>query len=344
LNVSSIVDTAQVIDTFFGHWFKTGSVAINIIWDSGPKFDFTRWDYSSCSEEVLQSGECVPFNDDNGLYFTFGYAVVLAIFLPMALMDLKENAAWQVLGFLILLLCSIIFIFIFISEGLNTSYISWWGDEWNSLFGVILFNYALVIAVPAWLYEKESGVKVATVVNGSSILSTILYIFIGGLGAMAMPNASQNMLETMMSGVFGIPMQICASVFAFFIIGLGCPLFSVLARMNLTGRGMLPRSKANLLAVYLPFTTSWLFYTGDSITQLLSWGGMLFTTLVAFLLPLLISLHTLEVTDELGSVSVYGKWDFTSIKSQKTALKVLLVLACLASFAALVGNIVSVAS
>jgi len=340
LNISSIVDTSQVVDTFLGHWFPGGSAALYMYWDEGPHAEFIRWSYHSCSQEILEAGDCVPFADDGdvGHHLTIGYAICVLVFLPMALMDLKENAAWQVLGFVVLLVCSVIFVIIFMLEGLNTDYISLWGTSWGTLFGVILFNYALVIAVPAWLYEKEPTVDVPKVVNGSAILSTILYVLIGALGAMTMPHASQNMLESMMSGTFGIVMQICASVFAFFIIGLGIPLFCVLKRMNLTGKEMLSKSHANLFAVYLPFSISWLFYTGDWVTQLLSWGGMIFTTLVAFILPVLISLHTLEETDEPGSVLIYGSWDFTEKSSQATALKVLLVLSVLASLAGLAGN------
>ena len=343
LNVSSIVDTAQVVDTVLGHLVKDGSAALNIYWDYRLRIDFVRWDYSLCPEELITSGECHPFYEDQGLLFTLGYAITFIVFFPMALMDLKENAAWQILGFVVLLLSSIAFLFLFLSEGIHVEYLSLWGESWNSLFGVILFNYALVIAVPAWLYEKEPSVKVGTVVNGASILSTILYVLIGGLGAMTIPHASQNMLNSMMSGAFGLTMQICASIFAFFIIGLGCPLFSVLTRMNLSGRGAMSIPMANSLAVYLPFTMSWLFYSGDAITQLLSWGGMLFTTLVAFILPLLIALHTIEETDAEGSVSVYGRWEskIASKSAQKKALYVLLFLSCLASLAALVGNIIN---
>jgi len=341
LNISSIVDTAQVVDTFLGHWFPGGSAALYMHWDGGPHAKFIRWDFHSCPREVLLEGDCVPFADDGdvGHHLTIGYVLTVLVFLPMALMDLKENAAWQVLGFVVLLVCSVIFVVIFILEGLNTEYISLWGSSWGTLFGVILFNYALVLAVPAWLYEKEPTVDVPKVVNGSAILSTILYVLIGALGAMTMPHASQNMLESMMSGTFGIIMQISASVFAFFIVGLGIPLFCVLKRMNLTGKEMVSRNTANIFAVYLPFAMSWLFYTGDWVTQLLSWGGMVFTTLVAFILPVLIALHTLEITDEPGSVIIYGKWDLTEMSSQAIALKLLLVLSILASIAALVGNV-----
>jgi len=255
LNVSSIVDTAQVVDTFFGHWVPNGSIAISFrLINNELRVRWVNWDYSSCSEEMLISGECVPFFDQEGILFTIGYAITLLIFLPMALMDLKENAAIQVIGFFVLLVTSLGFIVLFLSEGISLDNVSLWGTEWGSLFGVVLFNFSLVIAIPAWLHEKESHVNVPTVVHSSSLLTTILYMSIGILGAITMPHASQNMLECLMSGAFGTAMQLCASIFAFFIVGLGCPLFSILARMNLTaGSGLLSKGSANGMAVYLPF-------------------------------------------------------------------------------------------
>lgn len=220
LNVSSIVDTAQVVDTFFGHWVSTGSVAINFQWiDKNLLIRGVQWDYSTCSEAMIGSGECVPFSNEEGILFTVGYGITLLTFLPMALTDLKENAFMQVIGFIVLLTTSLGFVVLFLSEGIDLGNISLWGTEWGSLFGVVLFNFALVIAIPAWLYEKESHVNVATVVHSSSVLTTILYMSIGILGAITMPHASQNMLESLMSGAFGNAMQLCASIFAFFIIG-----------------------------------------------------------------------------------------------------------------------------
>jgi hypothetical protein len=134
-------------------------------------------------------------------------------------------------------------------------------------------------------------------------------------------------------------MQIVASIFAFFIIGLGTPLFSVLSRQNLVGSGLCSHFQGNLLAVYLPFFSSWMFYQG--VTQLLSWGGIIFTSLVAFILPLLISIHALDTSDGMGHVKVYGSWELPmkSRSSQKTGLQILLGLAILSIVAAIVGNI-----
>merc|ERR1711935_1261831 len=175
------------------------------------------------------------------------------------------------------------------------------GTERGSLFGVVLFNFALAITIP---------------------------------------HASQNMLESLMSGVFGTSMQLCASIFAFFIIGLGCPLFSILARMNLTdGNRFLSRGTANWLAVYLPFFSSWIFYRGDAIYQLLSWGGILFTSLIAFILPLLLSLRSLDMASGEGSVDVYKVFNVTSKKAQKFAIRIILVLAIASIILAFLGNL-----
>lgn len=109
-----------------------------------------HWDYSGCSEGMLSSGKCVPFFEEEGILFTAGYAITLLTFLPMAVMDLKENAFMQSIGFIVLLATSLGFVVLFLSRGIEMNNISLWGTDWGSLFGVVLFNFALVIAVPAW--------------------------------------------------------------------------------------------------------------------------------------------------------------------------------------------------
>ena len=171
---------------------------------------------------MILDGECIPFADSDGMLFSAGYLVILLTFMPLALMDLKvsnlsrnsicdraarvshgktnfsiskENTVWQVLGFLVLLITSVGFVFLFIAEGIDMDNLPLWGTSWDTLFGVTLFNFSIVIAVPAWLYEKEPDVDVPLVINGSSSFAAALYILIGSLGAMTLPNISENMLE-----------------------------------------------------------------------------------------------------------------------------------------------------
>jgi hypothetical protein len=200
----------------------------------------------------------------------------------------------------------------------------------------VVFNFALVIVVPAWLYEREPHVQVPTVIHGSSILSLLLYLLIGILGDLAMPHASENMLESMMSGSMGVAMQLGASVFAFAIIGLGIPLFSVLTRLNLTGSGLVSRRTGNVLAVFLPFAVACVLDGDHAVTDLLSWGGIVFTGMVVFILPLLLTIHVVRTSDAVGSVSVYFGL-FEEKPAHLRSLYVLLVLTAASIVAALVG-------
>lgn len=346
LNISSIVDTSQVVDTFVGHWVSGGSGAI--LFSTTNVMEWVTWDPKvDCTHHQLKHGECLAFGtyEGQGLLLSIGYIITMLIFFPMALMDLKENAAFQIMGFVVLLLTSLQFVVEFTLSGLTWHHnISLWGTSWDTLFGVVLFNFALVICLPSWLYERHPSVSVPRVIHGSCLLSVLLYIFVGLFGAMAIHHVSDNMLESLMSGfLFGTSMQLGASLFAFMIIGLGIPLFSVLTRMNLVGSGLVSHQVGNALAVYWPWSISWMLYQGKAVTQLLSWGGVLFTSAVAFLLPLVLTLHTVLDYDTIqGSIQVYGggasQRFLSSKRNQVVALVVLLTLAVLSVSAALVGQ------
>jgi hypothetical protein len=172
-----------------------------------------------------------------------------------------------------------------------------WGKEYRDLLGVIMFNFALVLALPAWLHTKKRSVKVSNVVYGSTGISTVLYIAVGTIVAITIPHANQNMLAPMVSGAFGTGIQAASSLFCFFIIGLDIPLFCVLTRYNLSkllpGRPTL----VNALVVYFPWGLSWVLYQGDAIGTLLDWGGVLLTSAIAFLLPLYLAYRVLLYTD-----------------------------------------------
>ncbi len=336
LNISSIVDTSQVVDTFMAHWMYGGAAAL-LITAQGP--ESLRWNYDMCSEMELASGDCIPFDDQDGVLFTAGNLVVTMVFLPMALVDLKENVLWQIIGFLVLVITSIQFVIQFsLWPELSLDNTSLWGYDWDDLFGVVLFNFALTIAIPAWLYEREPHVDVPTVIYGSSMLSTAMYIALGLLGSLTMPNVSENMLQSMMTGTMGVAMELGASIFAFAIIGLGTPLFSVLTRLNLMGSHTCSRSTANLLSVYLPFAAAWFLNDGTAITKLLSWGGIIFTSLIVFIFPLLLAIHAKQTTAAPGSIDVYCGF-VQGHRAELISLWILLFLSISSVSLAIWGNI-----
>lgn len=322
VNIAAIVDTSQIVDSFFGH---------SAMGTWGYAFDereWTQWIHrEACSKEEVELGDCLPFYADEygDIVLTLGYVITTLVFVPICLLDLKENTAWQIFGFVVLLTICLQFAICFFLDGLSFDNVSLWGETWSSMLGVIIFNFGLVMAIPSWLAEKKENVSVTRVVYGSTTISLVLYVVIGLLGALAIPNISPNALEPMTSGAFGTPLRIGASFFAFVIIGLDIPLFAVLTRYNLVNSGLCSTRMANLFVVYLPWSISWLFYQGSAVSELLSWGGILFSGALAFLLPLYLAIRVLRISDEDalegslvdGSVDVY----LGLVKSRASELK-----------------------
>jgi hypothetical protein len=380
VNLAAIVDTAEIVDSFLGHWKGTWGYAF----DAG---EFQEWHHTThpCSRQKVKLGKCMPFASDNygQSLLTLGYLITAAVFLPICLMDLKvrtyvpyftygrlylyssrmikafplygwcrqafsvshgvcilqENARWQIFGFFVLITISAQFIICFLLDGLKWDNVTMWGETWDSMLGVILFNFGLVMAIPAWLGEKKPHISVGKVVYGSTAISLVLYVAVGLLGALAIPHVNSNMLEPMVSGAFGLPLRMGASFFAFFIIGLDIPLFSVLTRYNLVNSGMCSTRTANILVVYLPWGFGWLFYQGSAISELLSWGGILFTGAIAFLLPLCLAVRVLRQTETPGSIKVYGNL-FSSRKAEVNATIALFVFAAACVTIAIIGQAV----
>jgi hypothetical protein len=188
------------VDTFLGHWFPNGSAAFEF---SRTGIHWIRWDPENCSEKDIVAGTCYAFGDSGNILLTMGYIFTTLIFLPMAMMDLKENSTWQIMGSVVLILVCIQFAIEFSIQGLHLTNVTLWGESWDTLFGVVLFNFCLVIVIPAWLFERHPTVDVPTIIHSSSFCGIVLYITVGALGAMSIPNVSENMLESMMSGAFG---------------------------------------------------------------------------------------------------------------------------------------------
>jgi hypothetical protein len=146
----------------------------------------------------------------------------------------------------------------------------------------------------------------------------------------------------MTSGAFGTPLRIGASIFAYFIIGLDIPLFAVLTRYNLVNSGLCSTRLANILVVYLPWSLSWLFYQGSAISELLTWGGILFTGMLAFLLPLYLAVRVLDSTSGEnyvpGSVDVYLGLVKTQVAERRVTITIL-ILALFCVLGAIVGQL-----
>jgi hypothetical protein len=176
---------------------------------------------------------CLPFDGDSygAVLLSIGYVVATITLMPLGMMDMKENAAFQKLSFILLVVFLVEFVISFIlstKEASSATKLSLWGSDYSQLLGVVLFNFSLTPTIPAWLHEKDSKTSVQKVICHSNLIVVCLYIIIGTTGSVAIKHVPANFLAFLSSGKEGVITQVAANLFSFFIIGFGVPLFSII--------------------------------------------------------------------------------------------------------------------
>lgn len=166
------------------------------------------------------------------------------------------------------------------------------GPDVGQLVGVVLFNYAFAITVPAWLNEKKSHVSVNTTIWGSTSILSIVYIFFGLLGAMAFSDPPSDMLSMLGSKQSSPVTRVCAALFGVIIIGCGVPIYCVLIKNTLYAGRSCDVHTSYFVGAVFPYLVSWLMYQGTMMLTVLSWTGLVVNGLVAFILPLVLAIFT----------------------------------------------------
>ena len=152
---------------------------------------------------------------------TAGYLLIALLLFPLGMMDLKENMVVQNASFVALLVLSIQIIFAFSTEWGGLRARPAVGASVSNLLGMVIFNYGFCVCVPAWLGEKAPGVATSANVWASIMLSTLLYLLVGFVGAAGLPGAApENMLSLLFSPSAGRLTHYCAALFGF-AIGAG---------------------------------------------------------------------------------------------------------------------------
>ncbi len=223
--LTGLVETAQSLDSFLASYLIGHTYALQL----SPTIKFVDWAPDHCKHP---DGLCDPFHDAGPLIISLGFAIVTFLFFPLGRGHLQETMVVQFISFGCLVFFLSEFSIEFLSKGLPHS-IPWFGNQYDELIGVILFNYAFVITVPAWLIgllfsenfspflEKTSSTNVNRTIWGSSIFCSFMYITFGLLAAMAYKKDSEDMLTLLAGDGVNILTRICAAFFGVAIIGAG---------------------------------------------------------------------------------------------------------------------------
>lgn len=217
---AGIVQASQSLDSFIASYLLGNTYALQIY----PSMKFLTWSESLCAQGGVRDANtlqnCVPFFADGPLIITLGYIIVVCLFLPLGLRNLKETMIVQLISFAFLVIVMIQFNSEFFSVGL-TEAIPAFGSDLSQLVGVVLFNFDYVLTLPAWLIEKKVDVDANRVIWSTTAFCSLLYLAFGFLGAKAFGTDSVKMMALLESNQVPVVTKWCAALFGICIIGAG---------------------------------------------------------------------------------------------------------------------------
>ena len=229
-----------MIAALFGY-----SYALNV-----PHFTIETWE--GCKREG-----CVPFRlASQGLLLTAGYAFCFLTLGPLGFFTLQENMLAQKISFVLLVALTLQFLAYFVTSP-DPHRVAVVGPRPWDVVGVVIFNFAFCVTVPAWLNEKVPQVNAKKTIWAACLSSAVAYCLVGWLGGVAIARASDNVLDELTSSLAPTSVRFGGGVFAFAIIGLGVPVYCVLMRYNLRAGG-LSEFWSHILAGAGPWAVSWL--------------------------------------------------------------------------------------
>ncbi|KAG1622615.1 hypothetical protein G6F45_011096 [Rhizopus arrhizus] len=192
VNVTSIIIAAQTFDSMFITIFH-GTCGLGV--SPGGWFCVTD------SEGITGNS---PFSSDDYFIFTFGYLLTAVMVIPLGFFSLVENIAVQMISFIVLIAVLIQWCVAFCQEGLKPELLPAIGNNSTTVLGIVIFNYSFITTIPSWVNDLKPTANIHKCMWVSVIISTIFYIVLGILGAMAYQmDASSDILSILSANESG---------------------------------------------------------------------------------------------------------------------------------------------
>ena len=234
-NLANILLTSQVMDETLIDLFG-GTCAIQLYPALKPM---------CVLKSQLDSFTDSPFGD--AYVISVGYAVVLAVCIPLGYLNLDDNIGMQVGGMLLTLVCVGVWVADFFSHGVDGANMpaTLPGLAWSSyvpLLSTVLFNYGFVATIPSWLNEKSPSVGVTSIITYANIGATLQFLVVAIPAALAFGNLPGCNLLSVINGChradaprieFWHASKVMTYIFPIANILTSIPVFSIIIRYNL---------------------------------------------------------------------------------------------------------------
>ncbi|RYY33142.1 hypothetical protein EON62_04525, partial [archaeon] len=286
-NISNIVISSQVMDDLL---MATAHKTCALVMSPASSHPFQC--VSADSDSVVDDS---PFG--NSYTISLGYLIIMVISVPLSYMNLDDNIIVQVIAMVLVILSLVVWIANFCVLGLSSALMpavaAYKGratvNAYTSVLPTIIYNYGFVATIPSWLNEKAPTTRVRPTIWISILISTIMYIALGMFGAAALEfTGSADLLSVIVDGkVEGIWRVSKGLVYVFPLANLvsSIPVFCVIVRYNLINTEMCPLWLANFIAIVVPWALSLVFYSGNSLNDLLNWSSALLFVAINLVIP-----------------------------------------------------------
>jgi hypothetical protein len=155
----------------------------------------------------------------------------------------------------------------------------------------------MITSIPSWVNEKKENVSIVRSFGLAMPLSVTIFTFLGLFGGLAFDKFEHN--STILVVIYGLGSKVAKITFFLFpaCVNLtSIPVFSIMQRYNLVTSGVCGHKMALFIAVLCPWLISIPLYTGSGYELLVTWSGILITSVVNFIVPPILYLLALRAT------------------------------------------------
>ncbi|CEI88653.1 hypothetical protein RMCBS344292_03034 [Rhizopus microsporus] len=276
VNVASIILAAQTFDSMFITIFK-GTCGLGV--SPGGWF---------CVSNATGAGGNSPFPSEDYYIFTFGFLLTAVLVIPLGFFSLVENIAIQMTSFIILTAIIIQWCVAFCQEGLKPELLPASGDNSTMVLGIVIFNYSYITTIPSWVNSLKPNVNIHKCMWISVAISTIFYLVLGVLGAMAYQMTASSDILSILSQNGSTASLVTAYLFPVSALVTSIPVFTIVIRSNFLRGEICSRSWAIFWSNFLPWIVCIPLQTKDYIGTIQNWSSLFFQSTVNFILPFIL--------------------------------------------------------
>mmetsp|Transcript_48450 Transcript_48450/g.149689 ORF Transcript_48450/g.149689 Transcript_48450/m.149689 type:complete len:420 (-) Transcript_48450:61-1320(-) len=300
--MSYIIQTAQVLDY----------AALDLL---GCAYGLELWPHFGgvCGTQLHATS---PFG--GATVFSVSFVLLAIVCVPLAWKNLDDNVVLQWVAIVGLCVLALFWLTFLVSRPTFPQHLPAFcpsSEGWLNLFGVLLFNFALMSSLPSWANEKRPDVSVGWSFLLSMGYVMVLYSLIGIVGGLSFGESQRGNLFSELNASGSVLNRLSVSAYPILQNLTSIPVFSIFIKYNLMQLGWLQHTPATLVSFVLPWVLSILFYTGKSFEDISRVGGLVFSVIVNFLVPVSLGVLALrraradKATDAYETIAGFGPED-----------------------------------